>query len=99
MSTLCMFGFIIFSYPLSLIVGLVLGATIRRPLVSLLWSAAIGVALATFLSLEYVSVISFERLLREMILPAAVFCAMFGILGAAISLSLKALVRVISRRA
>jgi hypothetical protein len=93
-----MLGFIIFSYPLSLVIGLVLGATVRRPLVSLLWPAGIGVALATLLSLEYLSVISFERLLRGMILPAAAFCAILGIVGAGISLSLKALVRVFGRR-
>jgi hypothetical protein len=88
-----MLGFIVFSYPLSLIIGLVLGAIVRRPLLSILWSAAFGGALAALLSLEFVGMISFERLLREMIIPAAAFCAVLGIIGAGVSLSVKAIVR------
>ena len=88
-----MLGFIILSYPLSLIVGFVLGALIPRPLGSILWSAAIGAALAAILSLEFLSMVGFQQLFLEMILPASSICAVLGIIGAGISIGVKAIVR------
>ena len=93
-----MLGFIILSYPLSLLFGLVIGAIIQRALAAFLWSAAVGAALAALLSLEYLSMTGFQQLFVEMILPASAICAVLGIIGAGIAVSVKILARKIRAR-
>jgi hypothetical protein len=86
-----MLGLIILSYPLSLLAGLMLGVILRRAIVGLTCSAAVGAILACVLSLEFLSMVRFQWLFVNMILPAAAICVVLGIVGAGIGIGLKAI--------
>ena len=93
-----MLDLIIFSNPLSLLAGCVLGMILRHAIVGLVCSAAGGAILALVLSPEFLSTVSFEWLFANMILPAAAICILLGIVGAVIGIGLKAIAsRFLSR--